>query len=70
MSYLQNDNAMLENKQRELNGTIQSLLQSRKNFISVYEVGIFFFLLTTLFFICLLIRVKLNVTSELWHGPI
>ncbi|XP_034681683.1 hyaluronan mediated motility receptor isoform X2 [Vitis riparia] len=37
MSYLQNDNALLENKQRELNGTIQNLLQSRENFVSVYE---------------------------------
>ncbi|KAL6350492.1 hypothetical protein AAG906_019139 [Vitis piasezkii] len=33
MSYLQNDNALLENKQRELNGTIQNLLQSRENFV-------------------------------------
>lgn len=46
MSYLQNENAMLENKQRELNETIQSLLQSRENFISVYEVGIVFSMLT------------------------
>lgn len=65
MSYLQNDNALLENKQRELNGTIQNLLQSRENFVSVYEVCIFCSILTTFFIIiCLLIPLKLNVTSE------
>ncbi|XP_042984613.1 myosin-7 [Carya illinoinensis] len=37
VSYLQNDNTLLENKQKELNGTIQSLLQSREVFINAYE---------------------------------
>ncbi|XP_008221757.1 PREDICTED: LOW QUALITY PROTEIN: spindle pole body component 110 [Prunus mume] len=35
--YLQNDNSMLENKQKELKGTIQSLLQSRDTFVNAYE---------------------------------
>lgn len=38
MSYLQNDNALLESRQKELQGTIQNLLQSRENFINAYEV--------------------------------
>ncbi|XP_041013695.1 myosin-7 isoform X1 [Juglans microcarpa x Juglans regia] len=37
VSYLQNDNTLLENKQKELKGTIQSLLQSREVFINAYE---------------------------------
>ncbi|XP_057494180.1 uncharacterized protein LOC130779530 [Actinidia eriantha] len=37
VSYLQSDNALLENKQKELKGTITSLLQSRENFVKVYE---------------------------------
>ncbi|KAK8579466.1 hypothetical protein V6N12_069791 [Hibiscus sabdariffa] len=37
VGYLQNDNALLENKQKELQGTIQSLLQSRDSFISAYQ---------------------------------
>ncbi|CAK9172234.1 unnamed protein product [Ilex paraguariensis] len=35
--YLQSDNAMLENKQKELKGTINSLLQSRDGFLKSYE---------------------------------
>ncbi|XP_058195200.1 uncharacterized protein LOC131311678 isoform X3 [Rhododendron vialii] len=37
VSYLENDNAMLENKQKELKGTIASLLQARESFVKVYE---------------------------------
>ncbi|XP_039014025.1 hyaluronan mediated motility receptor [Hibiscus syriacus] len=37
VGYLQNDNALLENKKKELQGTIQSLLQSRDSFISAYQ---------------------------------
>ncbi|XP_065637428.1 uncharacterized protein LOC112012079 [Quercus suber] len=37
VSYLQNDNAFLENKQKELKGTIQSLLQSKESFVNAYE---------------------------------
>lgn len=66
LSYLQNENAMLENKQRELNETIQSLLQSRENFISVYEVGIVFSMLTFSF---ISFEVKLDVASE-WNDLI
>lgn len=36
---LQDDNALLENKQKELKGTIQSLLQSRESFVNAYEVS-------------------------------
>lgn len=31
---------MLENKQKELKGTIQSLLQSRDTFVNAYEVRV------------------------------
>uniref|UniRef100_A0A7N2LC13 Uncharacterized protein n=1 Tax=Quercus lobata TaxID=97700 RepID=A0A7N2LC13_QUELO len=37
VSYLQNDNALLENKQKELKGTIQCLLQSKESFVNAYE---------------------------------
>ncbi|GAY36514.1 hypothetical protein CUMW_022620 [Citrus unshiu] len=37
VSYLQNDNALLENKQKELKETINRLLQYRENFLSAYE---------------------------------
>ncbi|KAF8399375.1 hypothetical protein HHK36_015240 [Tetracentron sinense] len=37
VKYLENDNALLENKQKELKGTIDCLLQSRENFVSLYE---------------------------------
>ncbi|KDP21259.1 hypothetical protein JCGZ_21730 [Jatropha curcas] len=37
VNYLQNDNALLENRQKELQGTIQTLLQSRENFVNAYE---------------------------------
>ncbi|KAK9750880.1 hypothetical protein RND81_02G228000 [Saponaria officinalis] len=37
VSYLQNDNALLENKQKELNGTIQALLQSKEQFVTAYQ---------------------------------
>ncbi|KAI8528446.1 hypothetical protein RHMOL_Rhmol12G0149100 [Rhododendron molle] len=37
VSYLENGNAMLENKQKELKGTIASLLQARESFVKVYE---------------------------------
>lgn len=35
---LENDNALLENKQKELKGTINNLLQSREYFVNAYEV--------------------------------
>lgn len=37
VSYLQNDNAVLENKQKELKGTINGLLQSRDDFVNAYQ---------------------------------
>ncbi|GMY26116.1 leucine zipper protein 1 isoform X1 [Fagus crenata] len=37
VNYLQNDNALLENKQKELKGTIQILLQSKESFVNAYE---------------------------------
>lgn len=38
VSYLQSDNSMLENRQKELKGTIHNLLQSRENFVNAYQV--------------------------------
>jgi hypothetical protein len=35
---LQEENALLEHKQKELKETIQSLLQSRESFVNAYEV--------------------------------
>ncbi|OVA09111.1 hypothetical protein BVC80_9097g208 [Macleaya cordata] len=37
VEYLQNDNVLLENKQKELKATIGCLLQSRDSFLSLYE---------------------------------
>ncbi|CAK8536875.1 unnamed protein product [Lathyrus sativus] len=37
VNYIQNDNVMLENKVKELKGTLNSLLQSRENFVIAYE---------------------------------
>ncbi|XP_021908775.1 hyaluronan mediated motility receptor [Carica papaya] len=37
VTYLQNDNELLENKQKELKGTIHGLLQSRDSFLNAYE---------------------------------
>ncbi|QHO11725.1 Transmembrane protein, putative [Arachis hypogaea] len=37
VNYLQNDNAMLESKHKELKGTLNSVLQSRENFVHAYE---------------------------------
>ncbi|KAF7809220.1 shootin-1 isoform X1 [Senna tora] len=37
VNYLQNDNALLENKQKELKDTIYSLLQSKESFVHAYE---------------------------------
>ncbi|XP_050235875.1 uncharacterized protein LOC126685910 isoform X2 [Mercurialis annua] len=37
VDYLQNDNVFLENRQKELQGTIQNLLQSRESFVNAYE---------------------------------
>ncbi|KAM5566618.1 hypothetical protein ABKV19_014993 [Rosa sericea] len=37
VSYLQNDNSLLENKQKELKATIHSLLQSKETFVNAYE---------------------------------
>ncbi|KAJ8424821.1 hypothetical protein Cgig2_013016 [Carnegiea gigantea] len=37
VNYLQNDNLLLENKQKELNATVQGLLQSREHFVNAYE---------------------------------
>ncbi|KAL2349329.1 hypothetical protein Fmac_003329 [Flemingia macrophylla] len=36
-NYLENDNVLLENKQKELKGTLNNLLQSRENFVLAYE---------------------------------
>ncbi|KAF5201779.1 RUN/FYVE domain protein [Thalictrum thalictroides] len=37
VKYLENDNFLLENKQKELKRTIESLLQSRETFMSFYQ---------------------------------
>ncbi|KAL5100388.1 hypothetical protein RYX36_004715 [Vicia faba] len=37
VNFVQNDNVMLENKVNELKGTLNSLLQSRENFVIAYE---------------------------------
>ncbi|KAG6764743.1 hypothetical protein POTOM_032229 [Populus tomentosa] len=37
VSYLQNDNALLEDKHKDLKGTIQSLLQSKESFVNSYQ---------------------------------
>nr|TKS05633.1 centrosomal protein of 63 kDa isoform X2 [Populus alba] len=37
VSYLQNDNALLEGKHKDLKGTIQSLLQSKESFVNSYQ---------------------------------
>ncbi|PRQ41271.1 hypothetical protein RchiOBHm_Chr4g0445111 [Rosa chinensis] len=37
VSYLQDDNSLLENKQKELKATIHSLLQSKETFVNAYE---------------------------------
>ncbi|XAR64983.1 hypothetical protein NMG60_11008896 [Bertholletia excelsa] len=37
VDYLQSDNTLLEKKQKELKGTINSLLESRENFLKIYE---------------------------------
>ncbi|GLT41590.1 hypothetical protein SLA2020_156420 [Shorea laevis] len=37
VSYLQNENALLENKQKEMKGTINGLLQSRDELINAYQ---------------------------------
>nr|XP_016466235.1 PREDICTED: cingulin-like [Nicotiana tabacum] len=37
---LKNENNLLENKQKELEGTLQSLLESREAFLKAYEVSI------------------------------
>ncbi|WVZ13322.1 hypothetical protein V8G54_017852 [Vigna mungo] len=37
VSYLENDNVLLENKQKELKGTLNNLLQSRESFVHAYE---------------------------------
>ena len=38
VNYLHNDNAILESKHKELKGTLNSVLQSRENFVHAYEV--------------------------------
>lgn len=38
VNYLENDNVLLENKQKELKGTMNNLLQSRESFVHAYEV--------------------------------
>lgn len=38
VSYLQNDNSLLENKQKELKAMIHSLLQTKETFVNAYEV--------------------------------
>lgn len=37
VQYLQNENVLLDNKQKELKATIDCLLQSRDSFLSLYE---------------------------------
>ncbi|KAL5725367.1 hypothetical protein ACHQM5_008519 [Ranunculus cassubicifolius] len=37
VKYLENDNFLLENKQKELKATIDNLLQSRETFVNLYE---------------------------------
>ncbi|XP_050374878.1 uncharacterized protein LOC126792510 [Argentina anserina] len=37
VSYLRNDNSLLESKQKELKATIHSLLQTKETFVSAYE---------------------------------
>ncbi|KAH9606861.1 hypothetical protein KSS87_020269 [Heliosperma pusillum] len=37
VSYLQNDNTLLENKQKELNSSIQALLHSKEHFVNAYQ---------------------------------
>lgn len=37
MNYLQNDNALLENKQKELKETIQNLVLSKELFVNAYD---------------------------------
>ncbi|XP_074381144.1 uncharacterized protein LOC141722521 [Apium graveolens] len=41
LNYLQNDNELLDNKQKELQGTINRLLQSKESFVKVYEDSTF-----------------------------
>ncbi|KAK1362138.1 hypothetical protein POM88_046612 [Heracleum sosnowskyi] len=41
LNYLQNDNELLDNKQKELQGTINRLLQSKESFIKAYEDSTF-----------------------------
>ena len=38
VNYLQNENNLLENKQKELKETIQNLIQSKECFMNAYEV--------------------------------
>ncbi|KAK7307159.1 hypothetical protein VNO77_39980 [Canavalia gladiata] len=38
VNYLENDNVLLENKHKELKGTLNNLLQSREHFVHAYEV--------------------------------
>lgn len=38
---LQNENDLLEIQQKELKGTINSILESRESFIKAYEVHLF-----------------------------
>lgn len=76
VSYLQNDNNLLENKQKELKGTIQSLLQSREIFINAYEVCVFLSSLSRLrnieytFIDYHLVEetMKMGRLVEQWHG--
>jgi len=42
VNYLENDNVLLENKQKELKGTLNNLLQSRESFVHAYEVILLF----------------------------
>ncbi|KAK8471995.1 hypothetical protein PHAVU_002G079500 [Phaseolus vulgaris] len=37
VNYIENDNLLLENKQKELKGTLNNLLQSRESFVHAYE---------------------------------
>lgn len=72
VNYLQNDNALLENKQKELKGTIQSLVQSRESFINAYEVCIFLTFLRPHAGCCFILledkRMKMGRLVKKWYN--
>lgn len=56
VSYLQNDNALLENKQKEVKGTINGLLQSRDDLISAYQVHHICMIITSAIFLLIIMN--------------